>query len=165
MTKEAYEQAKPQIFAITYELNGGEYADGAGNPDEYVYDPAEPDATLKISNQPIKRGCTFKGWHDGEKNIGVQPSIYTIDREPKALSAIWEENIYQIHYELDGGVMESGDNPDSYTVSGESFTLRAPVKPGYRFDGWTGSNGQQPQSAVTVVKGSRRIRRRRGRAK
>ena len=154
ITKEEYEQVKPQTFSITYELNGGTYIDGAENPSEYVYDPANPDAELKIPNQPIKKGCTFMGWHDGQNNIGVQPVIYTIDRKSKALSAIWEENRYEIHYELDGGVIESGDNPVSYTVSGESFTLRAPVKPGYRFDGWTGSNGQQPQDTVTVVKGS-----------
>ena len=154
ITKEEYEQVKPQTFSITYELNGGTYIDGAENPSEYVYDPANPDAELKIPNQPIKKGCTFKGWHDGQNNIGVQPVIYTMDKKSKVLSAIWEENRYEIHYELDGGVIESGDNPVSYTVSGESFTLRAPVKPGYRFDGWTGSNGQQPQDTVTVVKGS-----------
>ena len=154
MTKEAYEQVKPQTFPITYELDGGVYLDGGENPSEYTYDPVAPDATIEISNQPVKRGYTFKGWYVDGESIGVQPVLYTVDREPKTLRAHWEETVFQIHYELDGGALESGENPVRYTVSSEGFTLHGPVKPGYVFDGWTGSNGEEPEKSITVPTGS-----------
>ena len=58
---------------------------------------------------------------------------------------------YPITYNLDGGEMAS--NPSEYTIEDE-VTLRAPIKPGYDFVGWTGSNGTTPQKEVTIPKGS-----------
>lgn len=58
---------------------------------------------------------------------------------------------YNITYNLDGGVMAS--NPSEYTIEDE-ITLKAPLKPGYKFIGWTGSNGTTPQKDVTISKGT-----------
>ena len=58
---------------------------------------------------------------------------------------------YPITYNLDGGEMAS--NPSEYTIEDE-VTLREPIKPGYDFVGWTGSNGTTPQKEVTIPKGS-----------
>lgn len=58
---------------------------------------------------------------------------------------------YSITYELDGGV---ADNPNSYTLFTDTFTLNDPMKEGYKFLGWTGSNGNVPQLNVTVCTGS-----------
>ena len=54
---------------------------------------------------------------------------------------------YTITYDLDGG---SADNPSTYTYETATFTLNNPTKFGYRFDGWTGSNGNTPQTTVTI---------------
>ena len=45
-------------------------------------------------------------------------------------------------------------NPTTYTIDTDDFTLKAPTKTGYTFIGWTGSNGNTPQTTVTIVKGS-----------
>ena len=58
---------------------------------------------------------------------------------------------YPITYNLDGGEMAS--NPSEYTIEDEVI-LREPIKPGYDFIGWTGSNGTTPQKEVTIPKGS-----------
>ena len=61
---------------------------------------------------------------------------------------------YSISYNLAGGSMPSGQsNPTSYTDT-TTFTLTNPVRLGYVFQGWTGSNGTTPQTTVTVPKGT-----------
>jgi pilin isopeptide linkage protein/uncharacterized repeat protein (TIGR02543 family) len=63
---------------------------------------------------------------------------------------------YAIEYDLDGGHYESGSdpNPVSYNIY-DTFTLTNPVREGYTFLGWTGSNGTEPQETVTVASGTR----------
>ena len=58
---------------------------------------------------------------------------------------------YSISYDLDGG---DADNPSTYNVETETFTLNNPTKEGYTFAGWTGSNGSSLQTRVTIEKGS-----------
>ena len=60
---------------------------------------------------------------------------------------------YKITYDLDGGE-ETADNPIEYNEKTKTFTLNEPTKVGYTFLGWTGSNGDTPQTSVTIVKGS-----------
>ena len=60
---------------------------------------------------------------------------------------------YTITYDLDGGEQTEG-NPENYTVETESFTLNNPTKTGYTFTGWTGSNGNTPQTTVEIAKGT-----------
>jgi len=42
----------------------------------------------------------------------------------------------------------------TYTIETATFTLTRPVKSGYTFSGWTGTNGETPQTFVTIPKGS-----------
>ena len=58
---------------------------------------------------------------------------------------------YTISYDYDGG---TANNPISYSVKQDDFTLTAPTKEGYTFTGWTGSNGDTPQKDVTIKKGT-----------
>ncbi|HJJ05627.1 MAG TPA: InlB B-repeat-containing protein [Clostridiaceae bacterium] len=91
----------------------------------------------------------FAGWDAPEKLNNV-----TENRNVKATyskTAI----TYNITYDLNGGELEGGKtNPSTYTVESENITLNNPVKPGYTFIGWTGSNGDVAQTLVTIVKGS-----------
>lgn len=52
-----------------------------------------------------------------------------------------------IFYDLDGG---TANNPTKI-AKGESFTLQPPVKEGYVFAGWIGSNGVSPEQDVNVT--------------
>lgn len=58
---------------------------------------------------------------------------------------------YTISYDYDGG---TANNPISYSVKQDDFTLTAPTKEGYTFTGWTGNNGDTPQKDVTIKKGT-----------
>ena len=60
---------------------------------------------------------------------------------------------YDITYDLDGGTVATA-NPTSYTYTSNAITLNNPARVGYRFDGWTGSNGSTPQTSVSIPKHS-----------
>ena len=63
------------------------------------------------------------------------------------LCSLDASTVYTISYDLDGG---SASNPTSYTWETATFTLNNPTRLGYWFDGWTGSNGDTPQTSVTI---------------
>ena len=54
---------------------------------------------------------------------------------------------YEITYDLDGGE-PTGNNPEEYGTASDPITLSNPKKEGYTFTGWTGSNGDTPQTTV-----------------
>ena len=61
---------------------------------------------------------------------------------------------YTINYDLSSGSMNNKNaNPVKYNVETESFVLEPPVRNGYTFSGWTGSNGNKPQQYVKITKG------------
>lgn len=56
---------------------------------------------------------------------------------------------YPISYDLAGGSVATA-NPTTYTYETATFSLNNPTKLGYDFTGWTGSNGNTPQTTVTI---------------
>ena len=137
----------PTVYAITYDLAGGSLAQGFTNPETYTI---ETD-TFALA-VPTKSGCTFDGW-TGSNGSVAQPMVL-VNRGStgdKSYTANWTVVEYTISYTLLGGTAE---NPTTYTVETETFTLNEPTKRGYTFTGWTGSNGRDPQKPITIVKGS-----------
>lgn len=95
---------------------------------------------------------TFDGWYT-DKAGGTKVTDKTICNGNMTLYAHWTPVEYKITYNLDGGTVK-GNNPELYTVETDTFTLVNPVKTGYDFAGWTGTNGTTPEKTVTVTKGS-----------
>ena len=134
-------------YTINYELNGGEVR--TENPVNYTVETEN--FTL---NNPEKLGYTFVGWtgsngETAEKEVTIEKG----STENKEYIANWEINTYLISYELNEGEVRT-ENPESYTIETESFTLNKPEKLGYTFIGWTGSNGEIAEKEVTIEKGS-----------
>ena len=71
----------------------------------------------------------------------------------RTYTATWTPVNYTISYDLNGGAV-AVNNPTSYNIETPTFTLNNPVRLGYVFVGWTGSNGTTPQKAVSIYKGS-----------
>jgi len=71
-----------------------------------------------------------------------------------------ENELYVSSFQINGltglaGVATNGkDNPTRYTIESEDITLTNPVRIGYTFIGWTGSNSNTPEITVTIPKGS-----------
>ena len=65
------------------------------------------------------------------------------------LCALDASYAYTITYNLDDGSVATA-NPTSYTYETATFTLNNPAKTTCYFNGWTGSNGNTPQTSVTI---------------
>lgn len=62
---------------------------------------------------------------------------------------------YSISYELDGGTLEEGSvNPASYSKNSGAITLNNPVKAGYTFAGWIGTDLENATETLTIAAGS-----------
>ena len=70
---------------------------------------------------------------------------------PKTITFIYEPIEYSITIDCNGG---TGPSSMSYTIETESFNLETPIREGYTFTGWTGSNGTTPETFISIVKGS-----------
>ncbi len=131
-------------YTIDYTLNGGSVST---NPTSYTI------ATNTITlNNPTKDGYIFKGWTGSNGDV-PQTSVQIAKGSTgnKNYTANWEKLTYTITYDYAGG---SGFNVESYDVETATFQLAAPQRAGYTFLGWTGSNGNTPQTAVQIAKGS-----------
>ena len=136
--------SEPIVYTITYTLNGGT----ATNTTTYT---VESNA-ITLTN-PTKPGYNFVGWTGSN---GDEPSLEVViesgSTENKVYTANWSEPIvYTISYTLNGGI---ATNPTSYTVESEGIILANPTKDYYTFVGWTGSNGEEAQTSVTIPTGS-----------
>ena len=138
-------------FSIFYHLGAGALPPGQSNPISFNYETP----TFTLIN-PILLGYDFLGWTGSN---GTQPQdTITIEKGStgdRDYTANWSIIYYDIQYDLAGGSLPVGGvNPSIYTVHSPDFTLTNPVRPGYDFLGWTGSNGTEPQDTVTIYQGS-----------
>lgn len=129
-------------YNITYNLDGGTLPSGQTNPATYTY------GVGVTSFAPLeKTGHDFVGWFDAATAGNQVTSISTTDINDKTLYARFTPKVFNITYELDGGV--GNMNPATYTygIGVQSFT--AVTKVGYTFAGWysAASGG----SAVTSI--------------
>ena len=141
----------PINYDISYDLGtNASLPDGKTNPAEYNVETA----TFTLFN-PIRTGYTFAGWTGSNGTTKQTEVVITKGTKTGKLSyeANWTPITYTISYDLGGGTVGS-DNPASYTIVSDTFTLNNPTKTGYTFTGWTGSNGETPQKAVTISVGT-----------
>lgn len=105
---------------------------------------------------PIRNGYTFVGWiYNGETlslDFVFDPKAYLQDVD---FIADWSLDTYSISYDIGDGYWTDGDNPNplTYTVEDETFTIVNPTMDGYKFLGWTGSNGEEPNDNLVINKG------------
>lgn len=144
---------EPEVYSITYDLDGGTLS--APNPDSYSSESSET-----LLKNPTKPGYKFVGW-TGTDLVNPVPLVIISPNMTGDLfyKANWEKNeeltlqTYTITYDLDGGDAFLA-NPTEYTSDTENFTLNPPAKNGYTFAGWTGSNGNTPETIVTIWQGT-----------
>lgn len=94
-------------------------------------------------------GYSFEGWY----YLGHIFDFNSPITENMRLDTLNSLITYTITYNLDGGTLNSV-NPSTYTIETPSFKLNNPTKSGSTFAGWTGSNGSEKSTSVTVSKGT-----------
>ena len=128
----------PNQYTITFDSDGGT---------EVAAITADYKSTLTKPADPTKTGYTFAGWNPAFPE--------TMPLNGATLKATWTPVSYTISYDLAGGALASGvTNPNSYTIESDAITLNNPVREGYTFAGWTGTDLVEATMAVTVAKGS-----------
>jgi len=134
-------------YNIEYNLDGGTVA--TANPTTYNIETA----TFTLNN-PTRTGYTFAGW-TGSNGTTPQTEVVITQGNINALhyEAHWNIITYNIEYNLDGGTVATA-NPITYNVETVTFTLNNPTRTGYTFAGWTGSNGDTPQTKVVINQGN-----------
>ena len=128
---------------VTFDTNGG-----SSVPTQWLFNTNTAKALQPAA--PTKEGYqAFDGWYNGDTRYDFnQPVTQDITLKAKFSNPF----AYNISCDLDGG---TATNPATYTVESEAITLINPVKTGYTFTGWSGTdlNGENNMT-VTIAKGS-----------
>ena len=141
----------PITYTISYDLAGGALADGAANAVSYTI---ESDAITL--NNPSREGYTFAGWTGtGLTEATMEVIIAKGSMGDRSYTATWTPITYSISYDLAGGALADGvTNAVSYTIESDAITLNNPIREGYTFAGWTGTDLTEATMEVVIAKGS-----------
>lgn len=101
---------------------------------------------------PTKTGYKFDGWKVSGNGSKMDGNTFTMGDADATITAKYTPIDYTISYDLQGGSISN--QPTSYNINTDTFSIPQPIKKGYTFIGWTGSNGNTPQTSVTIKKGS-----------
>ena len=142
----------PITYTVHFNANGGS---GEMSDQNFTYNTAQN----LTANAFSRTYYDFAGWStsvngaveyaDGQLVNNLTP----INNETVTLYAKWNAINYNITYDLDGGSVATA-NPTTYNVETPTFTLNNPTKPGYTFNGWTGTDLTETTQTVTITLGS-----------
>ena len=102
---------------------------------------------------------------DPEKTTSVKMLGLRADAEDVVLTAMWEDEEYSLAYDYrrttdsraltpaEDAIADAG-NPETYTRSTPTFTLRVPFIKGYTFSSWSGTELAGKVPTVTIGQGS-----------
>ena len=135
-------------YTFTYTLNGGAIEGENPNLTDVTI---ESSFTLK---NPVRKGYNFVGWTaTGIATLSTQVAIANTQAN-NTYVANWEAINYNLTYNLNGGALpENITNPATYTIE-DAVALNNPVKEGYTFTGWTGTELAEASTSVTIPAGS-----------
>lgn len=131
---------------LTINPNGGTWNNISTNQ-SFV----QKDGTTKTIANPTREHYTFDGWSLSGGG-SLSGTTYTYGAFNGTLTAKWTPVSFPISYNLNGGTFLI-PNPSSYTIEDE-FTLNNPIREGYKFVGWTDSNGDDLNTSTTIYKGT-----------
>lgn len=135
---------KADSYPITYELGGG--TNSEANPAAYT---TEDSFTL---SDPVREGYEFAGWigtdiQEATREVTVEKG----NGGERTYTAVWSPIVYSIEYRRTFGTAEN--NPLSYTIEDE-ILLEQPTREKYQFEGWIGTDLEEPTKEVSIPKGS-----------
>lgn len=101
---------------------------------------------------PTKKGYKFDGWEVSGNGSKMDGNTFTMGDADATITAKWTPIDYTISYDLQGGTING--QPTKYTIESPTLNIPRPIKTGYTFLGWTGSNGNKNQLDVSITHGS-----------
>ena len=145
-----------QHHQIIYDGNG--YTDG-DVPEDATFDVdgiIVATGTVAEAGTMERTGYTFTGWNTEADGSGTayEPGATVTLRSNLTLYAQWTLEEYSITYDLAGGTLPNGkSNPTTYTSESDDITLVNPIREGYAFIGWTGTDLDDVTEKVTIYSG------------
>lgn len=107
----------------------------------------------KVSGSDIGTDKTLGTYYDGY--VYESCTSATVETSGTVVYRIFKVHNYNISYNLNGGSLPDGkSNPDTYNVESSDITLNNPVKSGYVFTGWSGTDITGVSTKITIAKGS-----------
>lgn len=100
---------------------------------------------------PTKTGYKFDGWEVSGNGSKMDGNTFTMGDADATITAKWTPIDYTISYDLQGGTING--QPTKYTIESPTLNIPRPIKTGYTFLGWTGSNGNKNQLDVSITHG------------
>ncbi|MBQ9721691.1 MAG: InlB B-repeat-containing protein, partial [Oscillospiraceae bacterium] len=136
-------------YTISYDLAGGSVT--SANPTSY-----DVETNAFTLHNPTREHYTFAGWTGtGLDNAAQSVTVAKGSTGNRSYTAAWTPVNYSISYNLNGGNLAEGEtNPNQYNIETTTFTLNNPIRTGYTFAGWTGTDLGSAAQSVTVAKGS-----------
>ncbi len=138
-------EAVERVYVVQFNANGGSTVD----PEEYKYGEVLSNLSSKVTT---RQGYNFIGWFTALTG-GFEVSSQTQVLQDVTYYARWSAVTYAITLDLDGGQV-GGNNPISYTIQDNDFTLPTPTKEGHDFLGWQLQGSANIEETVTIQKGS-----------
>lgn len=159
-----YAKWTPITYNVTYNSNGGAFSSYDGAAQTQAYDT--------VYNAPAvmaRTGYTFKGWATSsnavtpnalckatdENNSTVKNICLNAD-ENITLYAVWEQDIYDITYNVNGGSWKNSTYTKTYdTVNGATLpTARDIYRSKYAFKGWTKDSSGNGDLETVIAPGT-----------
>lgn len=145
----------PITYVIAFDGNGADNETTEMDSVECTYGDDNCQLTANIYT---REHYTFNGWtttddaseaeYDDEDT--ANDIVPTTNNSTVTLYAVWIPVEYTITYNgIDGATFEE-ENPTTHTIEDDAITLNQPQKDNYTFIGWTVSNGEEPQTEVTI---------------
>ena len=126
---------------LTLQQSGGEESQETNNTINTVYYSV---------NDGYEVPANYYGYTQNGISVQVNNNVISVLGTPTNDTNITIPDMalknYTISYDLDGGTLKN--RVTSYNVETETIALPTPIKDGYMFAGWTGSNG----NAITEIK-------------
>lgn len=129
--------AANESVSVEYNANGG-----VTNPSGLITYTTLSDYSALLT--PTKEGYRFAQWELSTCGLDESNSLKIV------LRAVWIDG-YFISYDLAGG---SAENPMEYHKDGDSVHIENPVRTGYTFLGWTGTDLAEPTVDLVIPTGS-----------
>ena len=135
-------------YTFAYTLNGGAIEGENPNLTDVTI---ESSFTLK---NPVRKGYDFVGWTATGLDTPSKEVVIANTTAGNTYVANWEAIKYALTYDLAGGTLEPNvTNPATYTIE-DAVTLNNPIREGYTFMGWTGTDLTEATQTVTIAQGS-----------
>ena len=124
-----------KAYTVTYNLDGGQGAEGA----DYTEKTVKENTEVTLAAAPTKSGYKFIGWSDDINADTHLPGDELTVTSDITLTAQWRKTgggtttYYTLHYESNGGTAYKNEQ---YAANTTVQLDKVPVREGYRFTGW-----------------------------